>query len=124
MGAGQSDLYSGTYGDNPDNIPDELKGKVKLPDNDAQIKHIFEEREGHLPDTPENRKMLTELANDEPFHTGKDMYGNDWHTRINNDGTQDWVRHQNQVINEGGRNTTPRSWHERTGLNYDPWEER
>ena len=25
MGAGQSDLYKGTYGDNPDNIPDELK---------------------------------------------------------------------------------------------------
>ena len=124
MGAGQSDLYSGTYGDNPDNIPDELKGKVKLPDNEAQIKHIFEEREGHLPDTLENRRMFTELANDEHFHTGKDMYGNDWHTRINNDGTQDWVRHQNQVINEGGRNTTPRSWHERTGLNYDPWEEK
>ena len=55
MGAGQSDLYKGTYGDNPDNIPDEFKGSIKLPENDSQIKHIFEEREGHLPDTPENR---------------------------------------------------------------------
>ena len=41
MGAGQSDLYKGTYGDNPDNIPDELKGDVKLPDGEAQLKHIF-----------------------------------------------------------------------------------
>ena len=40
MGADQSDLYKGTYGDNPNNIPDELKQKVKLPDNDAQLKHI------------------------------------------------------------------------------------
>lgn len=123
MGAGQSDLYKGTYGDNPDNIPDEFKGRIKLPENDSQIKHIFEEREGHLPDTPENRKMLTELANDEHFHVGKDMYGNDWHTRIKVDGTQDWVRHQNQVINEGGKNSIPRQWHDRTGLNNDPWEE-
>ena len=45
MGAGQSDLYKGTYGDNPDNIPDELKGKVKLPENDAQLKHIFRDNE-------------------------------------------------------------------------------
>ena len=33
MGAGQSDLYKGTYGDNAKNIPDELQTKIKLPDN-------------------------------------------------------------------------------------------
>ena len=58
MGAGQSDLYKGTYGDNPDNIPDELKGKVIIPDNDAVIKHIFRDKTGHLPDTPENRDCV------------------------------------------------------------------
>lgn len=42
MGAGQSDLYKGTYGDNPDNIPDELKERIKFPQNDAQIKHLCE----------------------------------------------------------------------------------
>lgn len=47
MGAGQSDLYKGTYGDKEENIPDYLKGKIKLPPNDSQLKHIFEERDGH-----------------------------------------------------------------------------
>ena len=51
---------------------------TKFPDNYAHIKHIFEEREGHLSDTPENRWMLTELANDEHYHTGKDMSQGMW----------------------------------------------
>jgi hypothetical protein len=50
-------LYKGTYGDNPENIPDELKEKVKLPKDDSQIKHIFRSKQGHLEDTPENREM-------------------------------------------------------------------
>ena len=116
MGAGQSDLYKGTYGDNPDNIPDELKEKVKMPPNDSQLKHFMRDEEGHLPDTPENRKMLVDLANDRQFHRGKDRYGNDWHVRNNPDGTQDWVRHQNQVINEGGRNSQVAPWDDETGL--------
>ena len=123
MGAGQSDLYKGTYGDNPDNIPDELKGDVKLPNGEAQLKHIFGNRKGHLPDTKENRKMLVELANDMEFHMGKDKYGNDWHVRNNANGTQDWVRHMNQTINEGGQNESPIKWDDKTGLNRNPWKE-
>ena len=117
MGAGQSDLYKGTYGDNPDNIPDELKEKVKMPKNDAQLKHFMRDEPGHLPDTPENREMLVNLANDPKYHMGKDRYGNEWHVRNNADGTQDWVRHQNQVINEGGRNQAANPWDPETGLN-------
>ena len=124
MGAGQSDLYKGTYGDKPENIPDELKGKISLPDNDAQLKHIFRKEAGHLPDTPENRKLLLDLANDEHYHAGQDKWGNDWNARLNDDGTQDWTRSRNMIINEGGRNDVPRPWHERTGLNYDPWEDK
>ena len=124
MGAGQSDLYKGTYGDNPDNIPDELKGKVKIPDNDAAIKHIFRDKTAHLPDTPENRKMLTELANNKKCHIGKDKWGNDWHARNNEDGTQDWVEHRNQNISDGGRNQRPKTWDEVTGLKYNPLRRR
>ncbi len=120
MGAGQSDLYKGTYGDKEENIPDCLKGKIKLPPNDSQLKHIFEEREGHLLDTPENRKLLEELANNKDRYKGKDKYGNDWNIRLNDDGTQDWVRSQHQVINEGGRNLTPRPWDDETGLFRNP----
>ncbi|MBR6271771.1 MAG: hypothetical protein IKR26_06425 [Lachnospiraceae bacterium] len=120
MGAGQSDLYKGTYGDKEENIPDCLKGKIKLPPNDSQLKHIFEERDGHLPDTPENRKLLEELANNKDRYKGKDKYGNDWNIRLNDDGTQDWVRSQHQVINEGGRNIEPRPWDDETGLFRNP----
>ena len=120
MGAGQSDLYKGTYGDNEGNIPDFLKGTIKLPSNDSQLRHIFENREGHLPDAPENRKLLQDLANDSTKYKGKDKYGNVWNVRMNNDGTQDWVRSQHQVINEGGRNRTPRPWDKETGLFRNP----
>ena len=120
MGAGQSDLYKGTYGDNPENIPDELKGKVKLPKDDSKLKHIFRDEEGHLPDTPENRDMLVKLANDEKYHLGKDKWGNDWHARNNEDGTQDWVEHRNLNIWDGGRNQVPKDWDEETGLKYNP----
>lgn len=116
MGAGQSDLYKGTYGDNPDNIPDELKGKVKLPKNDSQLKHIFRNDEGHLPDTPENRELLVDLANDEKNHVGKCRRGLDWHSKLNKDGSQYWVSHREGVISDGGVNLIPRGFNEETGL--------
>jgi len=98
MGAGQSDLYKGTYGDNPDNIPDELKLKIVLPKDDAQLKHIFRIAKGHLSDTTENRKLLQKLANDRNCHIGKDSRGLDWHVRMNEDGSQVWVSSKNGVI--------------------------
>ena len=121
MGAGQSDLYDGTYGDNPDNVPDELKDKVKLPKNDAQLKHIFRDEEGHLKDTSENRKMLLDLANDTRYHIGKDSEnGLDWHAKTNEDGTQIWVTSLNGEIQNGGINNQPIDWNEETGFNYNP----
>ena len=73
------------------NIPDALKGKIKMPRNDSKLKHIFRDEEGHLPDTPENRKMILDLANDVQYYVGKDRYGNDWNIRNNEDGTQDCI---------------------------------
>lgn len=32
--------------------------KISLPKNDAQLKHIFGKRKGHVPDTPGNREKL------------------------------------------------------------------
>ena len=116
MGAGQSDLYKGTYGDNPDNIPDELKGKVKLPENDAQIKHILRNDDGHLPDTAENRKMFTDLANDSNCHVGIDGRGLDWNASYNEDGSQNWVCSRNGIIQDCGCNKIPRKWDEETGF--------
>ena len=120
MGAGQSDLYDGTYGDNPDNIPDELKDKIKLPKNESQLKHIFRDEEGHLKDTPENRKMLLDLANDDNYHIGKDIdNGLDWHAKIDENGHQRWVSHYDGIIREGGINKIPRQFDPDTGLNFN-----
>ena len=116
MGAGQSDLYKGTYGDRPENIPDALKGKVRLPENDAQLKHIFRKSEGHLEDSPGNRQLLQELANDMKHHAGKDIHGKDWHYKELEDGSQLWVSVRDGVIRDGGLNRPPRSWDEMTGL--------
>lgn len=116
MGAGQSDLYKGTYGDNPDNIPDALKGRNKLPENDSQLKHIFRKSRGHLEDSPGNRKALLELANDMKCHVGKDIRGNDWHVKELGDGSQLWVSVRDGIIQDGGLNRPPRPWDEMTGL--------
>ena len=95
--------------------------KISLPDKPAQIKHIFGNRTGHLPDTPSNRKLLTETANTPKYYQGTDKYGNDWHAKIDNKGRQVWVRSRNGKINEGGRNNTPRLWDKETGLNNNPF---
>ncbi len=121
MGAGQSDLYQGTYGDTPSNIPDELRWQIRLPSDDSQLKHIFRRARGHLEDTPENRQLLLNLANDEKHHIGKDSYGNDWHYKQLEDGSQLWVSSRNGIIQEGGLNSPPRPWDERTGLNNNPF---
>lgn len=124
MGAGQSDLYKGTYGDDPENIPDELKNKIQLPREDSQLKHIFRDDDGHLPDTPENRNLLLQLANDKSAHAGKDSRGLDWHICLNEDGSQTWVSSINGVIQNGGINNPPRIWDERTGLSRNLFKGR
>ena len=124
MGAGQSDLYKGTYGDRPENIPDELKGKISLPDNDAQLKHIFRKEAGHLPDTPENRKLLLDLANDSSAHVGKDLRGLDWNSRINEDGSQLWVSSKDGVIQNGGINNPFHPWDKTTGFSKNVFKGR
>ena len=94
--------------------------KVSLPDKPAQIKHIFGNRPGHLPDTPSNRKLLTDTANTPKYYRGTDRFGNQWHVQMDEKGRQVWTRSQNGKINEGGRNNTPRSWDKDTGLNRNP----
>lgn len=96
-------------------------GIIKLTNREAQLKHIFGERTGHIPFTPENVKLLEDTANNWENYRGKDGRGNLWHVKIQNDGSQIWVRSQNGVINEGGVNTTPRPWFKETGLDDNPF---
>ena len=94
--------------------------KVSLPDKPSQIKHIFGNRPGHLPDTPANRKILTDTANKEKYYRGTDKFGNRWHIKTDNKGRQIWTRSQNGKINEGGRNDIPLKWDKETGLYKNP----
>ena len=119
MGAGFHGGFGGTKGANGSG-----GGNQSLPKNDSQLKHIFSGKNGHLSDTPANRKLLSDLANDHSKFIGKDKYGNSWNAETNSDGTQNWVRYQNGTINEGGQNASPRPWNSETGLNNNPVKRR
>ena len=90
--------------------------KNKIPDNDSTTGHIFRDAEGHIPDTPENRALLEEVANDSANFRGTDKYGNEWYTKTQSDGSQVWVESRNGNIFEGGVNNTPKPWNPDTGL--------
>ena len=101
-------------------------GRVSLPSNDSQLKHILRDDEGHLLDSPENRALLVDLANDSSKFVGTDQYGNSWNAELLVDGTQNWVRYRNGIIINGGRNVIPQPWNNKTGFNHSPtqWRKR
>lgn len=92
----------------------------KFPPNDSQIKHIFRPKEGHLSDTPENRKLIETTANDPANYKGKYKYGNEWYSRTESDGSQVWVITRNGRIQNAGKNSTPRDWDPETGYSRNP----
>ena len=87
----------------------------KLPTNDSQLKHIFRDKNGHLPDTPQNRSLLEHTTKKENF-LGVDKYGNNWYAKKQPDGSQVWVETRNGNIINGGLNSTPKNWNSQTGL--------
>lgn len=97
-------------------------GAIHLPKDDSQLKHIFSDRPGHLPDTEKNRELLTNLAQDKSKFMGKDKYGNSWNVEVTSSGKQNWVSYKNNVINNGGQNKKPREWDPETGLNKNPFK--
>ena len=90
--------------------------KISLPENDAQLKHIFREGNGHIIDTPDNRSKILNVANDKKNYLGRDARGNDWYAKTESDGSQIWVRTRNGKVDNAGVNTTPRTWDDETGL--------
>ncbi|MDO4795655.1 MAG: hypothetical protein Q4A28_06935 [Brachymonas sp.] len=77
---------------------------------------IFGNREGHLPDTPENRNLLLNVANDSSTTLGKDKLGNTWSAKTFPDGSQVWVQTRGGQIWNGGLNNPPKSFNPTTGL--------
>jgi filamentous hemagglutinin len=79
-------------------------------------KKIFGKRDGHLPDTPENRKLLQDVANDPKAVLGPDAHGNEWSSKILDDGSQLWTQTRNGNVINGGLNKTPHTYNPTTGL--------
>lgn len=88
---GPSDLFGGTRGNPQGSLPlgdSSGGGDNSLPSDASQTSHMFGNREGHLPDTPSNRRLIQDLANDDSCRLGEDKWGNEWYARINADGSQ------------------------------------
>ena len=92
-------------------------GRNSLPKNNSQLKHIFRNKKGHLPDTEANQALLTSVANDKGNYKGTDQNGCRWYSRLQNDGSQVWVRTRSGIIINGGVNRPPKTWDPNTGYN-------
>ncbi|MBC8537261.1 hypothetical protein, partial [Feifania hominis] len=88
----------------------------KIPNNNSTTGHIFRDAVGHIPDTPENRALLEDVANNAENFRGTDKYGNEWYTKTLENGKEVWVESRNGNIFEGGINETSKPWNPYTGL--------
>ncbi|MBS0521277.1 MAG: hypothetical protein JSR90_21445, partial [Proteobacteria bacterium] len=88
----------------------------RLPTDRSQLMHVLRDEEGHLPDTPANKQLLEDVANDPANVMGPDEFGNVWSARILSDGRQVWTRTRNETIINGGINRTPKPYNSKTGL--------
>jgi RHS repeat-associated protein len=105
--------------------PDDTLGKLEdagdavgelCPIAEGVAAHMFDGREGHVPDTPENRRLLREVASDPANTRGVDEWGNEWSSKILDDGRQVWTQKRDGEIQNGGINDTPRDWNPRSGF--------
>ena len=94
--------------------------KYSIPRDKSKQAHIFSDREGHLNNTPENHKLVRDVANDKSNYKGKDSYGNHWYSKIQSDGSQVWVSTHAGKISNAGKNKKPRIWDDETGYNNNP----
>ncbi|WP_262240757.1 VENN motif pre-toxin domain-containing protein [Serratia liquefaciens] len=99
-----------------------LPGK-KLPDAnvairipDSRLGHIFRNAEGHIADTPANRQLILDVANDKKASLGSDRYGNDWSARMLPDGSQAWVQTRGGNVINAGVNNPPKTYSPEAGL--------
>lgn len=114
----------GTEGSSPQGSGGGSKGGIDatnrttngLPDNPSQLGHVFGDRPGHLPDTPQNRQLLVDTSNNPANSLGANRFGNEVHVSTRPDGSQIWVETRNGIIQNGGVNNPPRVWVDGEGL--------
>ena len=66
------------------------------------------------------RAIIQEVCNDPSCYLGTDRFGAKWYARLNEDGTQTWVKCFNDRISDAGKNVVPRDMNPKTGLNNEP----
>ncbi|MBI2768760.1 MAG: hypothetical protein HYX47_04015 [Burkholderiales bacterium] len=93
---------------------DEAITQNKIAENRSN--HIFRDADGHIPDTPANRSLLEEVANDPKSSLGTDKWGNNWSARTQSDGTQVWTQTRSGEVINGGVNPQPKVFNPTTGL--------
>jgi hypothetical protein len=92
------------YGDLPGDT-----SRILIPDNPSISGHIFRNASGHfVTDTPENRAILEDVANERSNYQGVDEFGSSVYTKTVEAGRQIWVEVRNGEIRNGGINETPR----------------
>lgn len=77
---------------------------------------MFGDRPGHILDTPENRKLILEVANNIDCELGTDIFNTVWYAKTNGDGTQVWVQCHKGTICNAGVNNEPQPFDSKYGL--------
>lgn len=90
----------------------------KWPEDNSHLNHIFDDRPGHLPDTPANRNLLEQLSNNMKNYLGVDQHGNQVFMQMLDEGSQIWTYVRDGITQNGGMNIGDqiRIWLEGAGL--------
>jgi hypothetical protein len=93
---------------------------IRFPKNPGQLRHIFAEREGHVLDTFENRKLILDTVSDRNNYRGNDQWGIENYSKLLSDGRQIWARVRSGIIDDAGINVSKRPWDNDTGFKKNP----
>jgi hypothetical protein len=86
---------------------EKIDESAEFPEQEAQIKHMFRKDEGHILDTPANRREILEIVKRENFR-GTDGFGKRHYYKTNrNRRKQLWCQVLGGIIQNCGENTPP-----------------
>jgi len=78
--------------------------------DEGRVRHIFRETRGHFADdTDQNRQILVDVASNPANAVGVDEFGSVWFALILDDGRQVWALVRDDLILNGGINSTPKT---------------
>lgn|GEM_PF-3163049 len=95
----------------PDHHEDNYKDDKRIKIFEKNSKHIFRKDNGHFEyDTPENRKLLEDVANNQKNFIEMKPSGTKIYRQLISDGREVWVEVFKDSIRNGGINLNPRSF--------------